>query len=102
MKLNRNYEKWEDWQKIAYPFCHNQKELARYELVEHIRIGRNYLFLIDIPELQGHGFMRLFLNGHVFHTGGTINDGRKRFAQFEEGIRNKTLRVPYDTPLYYD
>lgn len=27
---------------------------------------------------------------------------KKRLAHFAEGIRNKTLRVSYDTPLYYD
>ncbi len=45
-KLNRNYDKWEEWQKIAYPLCHNQKELASYEMIEEVRIGRNYVFLI--------------------------------------------------------
>ena len=102
MKLNRNYDKWEEWQKIAYPLCHDKKELERYELIEEIRIGKNYIFLIDIPELPNRGFMRLFLNGHNFQSGGTIEYGKKRLAQFAEGIKNKTLRVPYDTPLYYD
>lgn len=102
MKLNRNYDKWEEWQKIAYPLCRNKKQLEEYELIEEIRIGRNYIFLIDVPELPDRGFMRLFLNGHNFQSGGTIEYGKKRLAQFAEGIRNKTLRVSYDTPLYYD
>ena len=91
MKLNRNYDKWEEWQKIAYPLCHDKKELERYELIEEIRIGKNYIFLIDIPELPNRGFMRLFLNGHNFQSGGTIEYGKKRLAQFAEGIRNKTF-----------
>ncbi len=102
MKLNRNYDKWEEWQKIAYPLCHDEKELARYELVEEKRIGRNYMFLIDIPELPNRGFMRLYLNGHNFQYGGTVEYGKKRLSEFVEKIQNRTLRVPYDTPLYFD
>ena len=100
MKLNRNYNKWEEWQKIAYPLCHNQKELAEYELMAEARIGKNYLFLIDIPGFEGHGFMRLYLNGHNFQYGGELECGKKRFDRFVVGIKNKTLRVPYDVPLY--
>ena len=102
MKLNRNYDKWEEWQKIAYPLCRNKKQLEEYELIEEIRIGRNYIFLIDVPERPDRGFMRLFLNGVNYQSGGTIEYGKKRLAHFAEGIRNKTLRVSYDTPLYYD
>lgn len=27
---NRNYDKWEEWQKIAYPLCRNKKQLKTW------------------------------------------------------------------------
>ena len=101
MKLNKNYDKWEEWQKVAYQH-HKEKDLAKMMILAEARIGRNYVFLIDReePYLENHGMLRLYLNGHCYQTGGKREWGLKRFNEFVTGIKNKTLRVQYDTPLW--
>ena len=65
--------------KTAFPFCRNKEELKKYKIIQSKRIGKNYIFLIDIPERPGKGFMKLFLNGHNFQYGG--RNGKRLHAR---------------------
>lgn len=101
MKLNRNYDRWEEWQKVAYQ-DHKKTDLEKMVLLAEARIGRNYVFVIDRPEpyLENHGMLRIYINGHCFQYGGTREYGLNRFNGFVTNIKNHTIRLPYDVPLY--
>ena len=103
MALAKSFDKWEEWQKVAYPF-HKKSDLAKMFLVAEFRFGRNYLCLIDRrePYLENHGMQRLYLNGYCFLFGFSREIGLKKFEYFCTGLKDGTLKLPYDCPVYKD
>ena len=99
--MNRNYNKWERWQKVAY-LDHSEKDLKKMALIAEAYIGKNHVCMIDRPEsyLENHGMLRIYINGHCFQYGGTRANGEKRFLDFVTKIGNGTIRLPLGVPLY--